>query len=75
MTQVGAQLQFGLVTAGQVAGGCHGVMMVTESPSTFFTTAMRLGNVCSTSSVYDQLTQLAGSGPTWASSTPAGKAK
>jgi hypothetical protein len=36
---------------------------------------MRLGNVCSTSSVYDQDWQESGSGPAWASSTPAGKAK
>ena len=35
--------QLGLVNAGHGTGGIHGVVTVTESPSTFLTTAIRLG--------------------------------
>jgi hypothetical protein len=55
--------------AGHVPGCSHGVMMSTELPSTFFTTAIRLGKLCSTTSVYCHTHAV---GPTWASSTPAG---
>ena len=44
--------QRALVTAGHTKGGAQGVTMFTEFPSTFLTTAMRLGKSWSTTRVY-----------------------